>query len=37
MTSDRNLSLSRRGLQEITPQDFERVFSVNVAGQLFVT
>ncbi|MEH1778779.1 glucose 1-dehydrogenase [Nostoc sp.] len=24
-------------LEEITPQDFERVFSVNVAGQLFVT
>ncbi|WGV26854.1 SDR family NAD(P)-dependent oxidoreductase [Halotia branconii] len=24
-------------LEEIAPQDFERVFSVNVAGQLFVT
>ncbi len=24
-------------LEEITPQDFDRVFSVNVAGQLFVT
>lgn len=24
-------------LEEITPQDFERVFSVNVAGQLFAT
>ena len=24
-------------LEEITPQDLERVFSVNVAGQLFVT
>ncbi|MEH2181288.1 SDR family NAD(P)-dependent oxidoreductase [Nostoc sp.] len=26
-----------RKLEEITPQDFQRVFSVNVAGQLFVT
>jgi len=24
-------------LEEITPQDFERVFSINVAGQLFAT
>jgi 3-oxoacyl-[acyl-carrier protein] reductase len=28
---------SFRTLEEITPEDFDRVFSVNVAGQLFVT